>query len=272
MDLDKVVTKFLVRCYSLPSGDGQPFTRIVVEHLGSTKAQEVYTRDVAEPFSAPALASEVIEAAREDAEGIGGLQKYSVKAFFGASKKPQVKRIAIDARDELTDDEFSEPASSKGQVAQSMRHTEAAVKLALMGSAQSQSALLQTVNRLQSQVEKLMDERAEYLEKIEELRSQEHERRMEALLIEKQEARKDEAVEQLKLLAPVVAHKLGLPAGLLPGTTAAAGDGAPGGAGAVLSALVQSLKPEQMGRLMAILDAGQQASLMTLISDFQKGK
>lgn len=271
MEVEKVVSKFLAKAWQFPPKEGEDLSKLVVHHMGSAKEQEIFSREVdVKAFSPDGVAFEIVEAAREDAEGLGGIQKYSLKAFHGSRKTPTVKRFSIDARSDTVDDEFSEPANTKGVLSQMMRHTEAATRLALGGAHENQRMLLNTVRQLQERIDKLEQERAANWDLIEKMKSREHERELERITIERAEKRKDDALGELKLLLPVVAQKLNLPA-LGPGKS---NESQANAAGMMLAIgkLIDSFKPEQIAGLMGILTPVQQAAFGTLVQEFQKSK
>lgn len=270
MDLKALVSKFLMKAWQNPPKAGEELSRVVVLHMGSTKEQEVYSRDVdSKAFSPEGAAFEIVEACQEDAEGIGGLQKYAIRAYHGARKTPTVKRIAIDARPDTVDDEFSEPANQKGVLSQMMRHTEAATRLAIGGAHENQRVMLKTIERLQTRIEFLENERAKSWELIESMKTQEHERELERVLIERAEKRKDDAMGELKLLLPVVAQKLNLP---VLGSGAPSDQANAAGLMLMIAKLMDSMKPDQIAKLMGIFDTAQQAAFGSLLQELNKAK
>lgn len=262
------ITKFLMKAWQYPP-NGDELCRVLVEHMGSTKHQEIWSCDVdPKTFSPDGSTFEISEAMIEDAEGLGGIQKYVIKAYHGKRKTPQVKRVSVDARADNVDDDFSEPANAKGLVSQLMRHNEAATRLALGGAHENQKMLLSTIRELREENAQLRQERKEYLAEREELHTKKHERELEVKLVESQEKRKDEVMGELKLLLPVVAQKLGFRA-LGPGG-AAASDADAVAAMATIRKLVESITPEQMANIAGTLKPAQLAAFMTLADSVQK--
>lgn len=264
MDVDKVETqveKWLSKMHLKPPGNAD-LSRVRLVHLG-TKASELWETSIDDDFNAKTMAFEIVSQAAEDAEGMGGFQKYKVEGFFGASKKAgRIKRFALDAREDIVDDEFSEPATSKGILTQMMRHNEVLMRSsagsmnAVVTSLMKQNAVL--TNRLLTMEEKY----SEMITVRERLLTEETEREVIRVQSVSAEKRKDEMLESIKLLLPSVIEKVG-------GKMLPSGENGekPDLTKAKVAMLAKSIKPEQLSALSSVFSQAQLIALMELMKD-----
>lgn len=261
MDIDQIAErakKWIERQYLKPPGN-HDLARLRLLHLGSRNS-ELWSVDIEGNFNPDNTAFELAETAWDDASGMGGVQKYKVEAFYGDSKKPgRIHRFAIDARGDNLDSEFSEPATSNGIVAQTMRHNEHLMRMAIGGS----NAVIQQLGRQVEIMSKRMLAMEEKLwqgvEAREKLLTQAEEREIMRMEAEGSEKRKDEVLDTVKTLLPAVVDRM---------SHKALGPGSPEGEKKMqdskIAAFMESLTPEQKAEIGTVLKPHQLAALVEL--------
>lgn len=266
MDAMDRLKAWLVECKQVPpnSADGE-LSRLVLTHIGTKHEtlSEIPVPNIGD-FDPKAAAEEIWADAEDDAESIGGHQKYRVEAYFGSAKKPQrKKRFAVDATDS-TDSEFTEPATVKGIISQMMRHTEASTKAAVSGGNGVVKMLVAQIERLEKRNQYLEEKIWETFEVRQQLLDRNEERQAERFILEQQEKRKDEVVETVKLLLPGAAKKISKKLGT--------GNGEEGDSAfdaAALKTFAESLTEEQIASLAGILKPPQQIAIMQLLQEMK---
>lgn len=208
------------------------------------------------------MANQIESSVLEDAEGIGGVQRYQILAYHTQASRPVTRftfRMSAADLDEY-EDEFSEPASTKGQHAQIMRHNEALMRIAVMGANQALGLQNRTIARQADLIEKMMSQRMEEFELIEELRSNQHERELMTKAEEAKQERYNQLFEKGKVLLPVVANRI---AGrkVLPEDTDPMVE--------TLKSLVETLDPGQVSDILPRLRPEQQIALLEFIEAYQ---
>lgn len=245
--------------------DEKRCSRFVLHHMGATGklGSEVFTipADIPEE-RIEATAEEVFEAGEGDASGIGGgLQTYVVLAFYGDNKKHN-GRFTFRARGDEDDwddgGETTEPPTTQGAMAQSMRHTESIMRTSTAAMGSSFQGLQHMVTQQSQIIADFMDDRFKTAELIESLTTAKHERELELL----REARKDETQKQLlenfKPMIPVVMNKL---AGkkMLPEADPQS---------MMLKELFKTMKPEQLATIQGALTPQQAMIVLSLANNY----
>lgn len=246
--------------------DEQRCSRFVLHHMGAAGklGSEVFTilADIPEE-RIEATAEEVFEAGEGDASGIGsGLQTYVVLAFYGDNKKHN-GRFTFRARGDEDDDwgdggETTEPPTTQGAMAQSMRHTEVVFRTSSAGMGSAFQGLQHMVSQQSQIIADMMDDRFKTAELIETLSTAKHERDIELL----REARKDETQRQLlenfKPMIPVVMNKL---AGkkMLPEADPQS---------MMLRDLFKTMKPEQLAAIQQALTPQQAMIVLSIANNY----
>ena len=157
------------------------------------------------------LANDIEADSAEDAEGIGGVQKYQLMAFRVKSRLPVGRftfRMSGSEIDEYDGDGSSEPANQRGHMAQMMRHNEALMRISVMGANQSIGLLNRTVAKQADQIDSLMGERFRTMELLEQLVSKKHERELATKESENREERYQQLFEKGNVLLPLIANKI----------------------------------------------------------------
>lgn len=205
---------------------------------------------------------EMLARAQEDADGQGGNRvRYTMVALTEGSKDGPRHAFALTGEGE-TDDEGDgvEQPNQMGLVSQSMRHTEAFARMAMMGANQQIISLTRQNEALHAQLARMTEQRQKDLEMFEQARTTAHERDMDALRTAGQEDRKAAMFKNLEGLMPLLVNKLSGQK-LLP----------EGPKGDVLKVFIDSLTPEQFQQLAGILGPEQQVTIMSLIQEYRKG-
>jgi len=248
--------------YDTNVSKGIPLKRLELVHYGGRKEDTLYSLDdITTETDENEAANTLLHHAERDAEGLGGTQSYGIYAYYGDGKRPAYKhRFRLSCVDPFGDaaDIGSEPPTEKGITKQLMRHVEGMARI----NASSMGGIIahyeKTIERLQKRVETLESRELESKEAYEELLSLKQTRDIEKLQAESKEKRIDDIVGTVKMLLPSVVNKL------------AGKEVVPGATDPVriqVEAVVKTLKPEQLSKMMNVLEPQQAAALMTLISD-----
>lgn len=246
-----------------------PCCKLVCRHLGAdarTKTGDVFQIMVQNNEKVVTLDDDELEilcnqieaGVLEDAEGIGGLQKYQLLAYHTKAARPVSRytfRMSGSELDEY-EDGMTETPTKQGHIAQMMRHNEGIMRIAVMGANQSIGLLNRTVSRQAQQIEKLLDQRMEEFELIENLRSQRHERDLMTKEADNREQRYQELYEKGSLLIPVIANKIAgrkiLPEKLDPMTE-------------MLKSFAETLTPAQVSDMLPRLRPEQQIAFLEFL-------
>lgn len=248
--------------------DEHPITKFTVCHVplrGSPN--QVFEYAVADEPTAddiPTLKDLLWSTIEQDAEGMGGRQKYLVLVWRRDFDSPTARwtgQIHTPEVETDSDPMDTEPASGHGMIAQSMRHTEAIMKTS-MGSI---GVVMGTMQRMMMQLaehnERLTQKQFDMFEMLEAARSLQHEREMAEMVAASGEARKDKVFEQLMTLTPVLVNKVGgrklLPSAKSPTEM-------------MLMTLVHTLEPNQFEGIIKHLKPEQAVLLMDLIKTYQE--
>lgn len=195
----------------------------------------------------------------EDAEGIGGVQKYQLLSYHTKVARQVCRYTFRQAGPDLDEyeDELTENATTKGHMGQMMRHNEALTRIAVMGANQALNLQNRTISRQAELIENLLGKRIEEFELIENLQSQQHERDLATKAEENKQLRYQELFEKGKILLPVLANKI---AGrkLLPEESDPMVE--------TLKSFAETLSPAQISDIMPKLKPEQQIALMEFLS------
>lgn len=241
-------------------------TGLLVLHMGSKNNQvaEIPIHEKFGPEDVEDVATEVGNAATLDADALGGVQKYYITATFENLSGPANRfafRISGTGNEDNVDTFDSEPANSKGLLGQMMRHTEAAQRISVASTGHVITMQNKIISRQAEQIESLTSKHIELVETLEELKSERHDRDLAAAeSMRKQEAYKD-ITQKILMLMPIVANKF---AGkkLLPEKTTSGEQ--------MVKSLMDSIKPDQMGRLQETLTAEQQMLMFQIYENMRK--
>jgi len=156
------------------------------------------------------FANEIAARAQTDADGIGpGVHRYTLQSYIG--KQPSSGRFVFRIRaSEDPDDEIGgdDSPTTKGLLAQLMRHNEANARTLNTMSSGVVTLLVRRLEAMDSRMSNLEKERAETFLALEAAKSEQHTRDMELMKESNNEERKDAALKKLMDLAPVVVNRI----------------------------------------------------------------
>lgn len=157
------------------------------------------------------LVQEILGRVQEDADGMGGQQRYVVHLYEEGNKRA-IGRLPIRVRG--AEDEFDDSASGeeapnlRGLVQQQMRHNEALARMITIGFGGMIEKMSKRLDKSEDTVVRLLEQRQQMFDTLEQASSQQHERDTSLLLMESSEKRKDQLFEKLSLLLPAALNKL----------------------------------------------------------------
>lgn len=192
----------------------EAITKIVLRHaMPGTKGSDVESFSVPDdPDHLSETANEIISRAEEDANGMGGIQRYVLNLYESTNPKSAARfPFRIRGQDEEFDDGGAggeEAPTSKGLLQQLMRHNEANSRTMTVAIGGIVNALVRRLDASDARVEKLMEQRYQMYETLEASMSQQHMRDMEMLQQDASEKRKEQVFGKLMLLLPAVLNKL----------------------------------------------------------------
>jgi hypothetical protein len=237
--------------------------RIVLKHLSAGKngGQEVQTfflEKRVEEKELTDLVEGIVNSSQEDADGIGGTQKYVLTAWFRDDdeiKSRLVFRVKGSEGDDDDDPIDSEPPTKIGLVAQQMRHNEIIMRSANFAMGSTLASLNRDNESLREENRKLREERRDYIEHYEQLLSLHHERELKSKEHEFMLKAKGQAWEKITLIAPALVNRM-MGKKLLPEKTTPEA--------MAFKSLVDSITPEQMSTLQTVFTPDQVISFFQL--------
>jgi hypothetical protein len=211
-----------------------------------------------------ALLSRIEESLENDADGLGGVQKYVLLALREGRPLSRLPlRVASSMDDGGSSDSLeSEPANSKGLLAQLMRHNEVQSRMFAMSMGQVVSTMQRTIARLQETVEVADERRLAAVDVAEDMLTRGHERAALTQMVEDNRAAKTALFESVKAAMPFVAQYLRKAAGMSVETTSVA---------TLVSQLAASMGPDQLMGLQKLLTAEQMEIVGKLFAAFPSG-
>lgn len=229
--------------------------RIEARHFaaGSESATVVATFEIAEQpdggerFDAPAIYRRL----EEDAEQIGGVQRYQLLAFREGAKAPRENfKLRVDGGAD-GDAASSEPANAHGLVAQAHRHNEALMGMVMRGLGQAMMTLSEQNKFLSKQLEKADERRVEMWGVLDQLATHDKDREAQKHANRLREQQSEVLKDGIKLLLPGLMTKVGL------GSAVAQDEG--------LARFVGSLTEEQQASIFGALTPDQMVALNALL-------
>lgn len=254
------------------SRDEGPCVKLTLRHLGSDgrgKGGELWTKqmDNAQSLGEDALLeimTDIETSSFDDSEGIGGLQRYQVLAYYQHSMSP-LGRFTFRMEGGENEDEFglSEPATKQGFLGQVMRHNEGYAKANMFATNQVIGMLSRTVNQLAEHNEKLMVERRRSYETQEELLSLKHERDLMSIEAETKAKHMQALFDKGNILLPALVNRISGKK-ILPEETGPMTD--------MLKSFAETLDPQQLAYIMKGLRPEQQIAMIEFLQATQKEK
>jgi len=258
----------MVRWIRKQLGTSGELLKLVLRHASGAKTAAVCELDVDQKTTAEDYASSVMLAATDDANGLGGIHKYSLASYFAdrieAPRERFSFRIIAEENDEDGMDALStEDGNAKGLLAQMMRHNEAIMRTSVMGTNDLIRHYQQMVSSQMNRNSELEERHTHLVGMIEEVSSLKHERDIASLRAASDMKRKDDLVEKGMLLLPSVVNKLTgkklLPEEITPEK-------------ATLVAFGKSLTPDQLEKFQAILKPEQLIAILSLLDSVMKAE
>lgn len=256
--------------YGSTASDGLQCRMIKVKHLSEATDSKVagvadFFVDVAN-FSAELVTEQILEAMQDDANACGGVQRYSVRAYYGATTdkvEPRGGRFTCRVRGEkedMDDDAFdSESKDMKGHVAQMMRHNEAMVRAMLAGSAEASRTMVSIVGHMSRMMETQQTTVMNLTEQLQQSLDRKAEREVASFKAHAIERRKDAVFGKLALLMPLAINRLA-------GKTVVQEEQAP--ELHLLKGFINSLTKTQLEALSGVLGPEQQMLVLELCSKY----
>lgn len=264
MDIERALTESIERWILKRDDSADEKLIFLLCHLGVSTRSELFEMEYAGE-AASVIAELMYRNADDDAESMGGLQKYRLEGHFGRKKKSSqfARRFRIKADENWEEEEFSEPATQKGLLSQLMKHNEKN-NIASLGSMNSMIKSLQSeLARKDRRIDQLEEKVMAQVEIREQLVSRDHERKLVEIQLIKSEDRKDEIFETVKMLAPIAINRL---------TGKDLFKDADDPLSMQLKSLIDSMDVDQMQGLMGVLKPAQSAVLLDLVQHYQKSE
>lgn len=204
------------------------------------------------------LVDDIISRAQHDADGMGGVQRYELHII--CDKKVSARfAFRLRSEDESVDDVGGdEAANTKGLLTQLMRHNEQQNRTMVNGIGAMVTMMHRTIERQESTIESLLDERRKNWEIIDQAKGKEHERELELMSEHRKGEREDMIFQKINALFPIVLNKL------------SGKDMMSTEEKSLLGGLVDTLSEEQFNKILGALKPEQQIVLLTVIKEMKQ--
>lgn len=243
-----------------------PLSKISLRHAApGSKGNDVENFEIPSVVDdCESIVNEVLARAQEDADGMGGLQRYVLHIYEKGTNKAAARFLfrLRGAEDEYDESGGEESPTMKGLLAQLMRHNEAQMRTTTIGINGVMGHLVRRLESSDLMVEKLMRQRQEMFIAHESAMSTQHDRDTQLLMLEGSEKRKDEMFAKISLLMPVLVNKLA-------GKKVFDADDP---AVMALKGFVSSLTKEQFQGILQNLKPEQQVALMAMMESMKPKK
>jgi len=211
------------------------------------------------------LVTSICEAAQKDADEIqAGVQNYALYAQFDDLNYMPRKLIRVASANEEFERDLtpSEPATDKGLVAQHMRHTEAFAKIVVTSQSYMADLMRRENQRLSDQNDKYANQQVDFMLTLQKLMDHSHERRLKEKEREFGVALKQEALDKVTSLLPVIANRI---AGqtIIP---------VPDQSFMLMANLLENLSSDQQMKMLNMLDPGQRILFGEMLAEYEKKK
>jgi hypothetical protein len=272
-----------VRKHVLVGQDGSTCKVITLMHLeGEGRSKPVSAWDVkGSDINFDSLVNEIIDAATADAEGIGDTQKYMLGFYFDnqvpgstsyGARLPFTVSVApvFDAGDAEAGIVSSDTiGNSKMQAATAMKFAVDLFRHVIPWSNQIMAQQQQMIQRMEAQANEHHEQQRKLMVLNEKLLSRHHRRQLETRKLIKHEQRKDEMVQMIMPLIPVVVTALAGKPGAAPSLPGPAAE-----ATYTFDQFVRSIaqNPEQLASLQSKLKPMQIPSIMQIVAAVQGGQ
>jgi hypothetical protein len=244
---------------------------LVLRHLnldnrpqGDVSHYDVPVGDLTPAHDVDLIVDQIMAAAQSDADSIGGsVQQYAVYATFENSDFTPRKVFRVSSQTDFERDVSpSEPPNEKGLTAQTMRHLEVVMRTTSASHGYILSLLERQVQRLQDKDERSEQQKIDMMLLIQDVIDGAHSRRLEERKAEASQGMRENALEYLKVAAPIILNRIaGRP--ILPEKNKAF---------MLLASLLENLSPEQQAFLRDGLNPSQLSLLAEIMGEYEKDK
>lgn len=254
--------------FTIIEGDdgGVRFARVIARHLvkGNHRGEEVFTIDVPKKAGeewCDLAGMEMWSKLQTETASLGGLQKYALYAYHTGDNEAHTSRFIVRLQGYNDEDDAdginSENPDKTGLVSQAMRHAEVYAK-AMSGMVMGlMSGYQATMSRQTSMIEKLMDDKLEGIEAIQEMLSMKDERDVKMIQARAKAKGIEDLVGKLGILLPAVANKVSGKE-LFPVQESSVMMMTKGLLGSIMA------NPDRVDQIMGMLSAEEQIALMNL--------
>lgn len=197
--------------------DAARFSRVVCRQLvkGNKRGEEVFFTEVPKKAGedwCDTAALEIYGKLQTETATLGGLQKYALYAYHSGDNDAHTSRFVVRLQGVDEDDDEdglnSESPDKTGLVSQAMRHAEVYAK-AMSGMVMSLAGTYQgTISRQANMIEKLLDDKLEGIETIQEMVQAKDERDVKLIQARAKAKGVEGLVSRLGLLLPAVANRV----------------------------------------------------------------
>lgn len=182
---------------------------------GNHRGEEVFTIDVPKKAGedwCDLAGMEMWSKLQTETASLGGLQKYALYAYHSGDNEAHTSRFIVRLQGYNDEDDAdginSENPDKTGLVSQAMRHAEVYAK-AMSGMVMGlMSGYQATMSRQTSMIEKLMDDKLEGIEAVQEMMSMKDERDVKMIQARAKAKGIENLVGKLGVLLPAVANKI----------------------------------------------------------------
>lgn len=264
--LESKIGKWLRKQILVINGEQGRCNRIILRHADPGKrGSNLWRKGLSDDVTGDAvdaLATDIVEEVELHASGMGGVQRYVLSAYFEDSKDEAGATLPFRfvGHDERYDESEGESPTPMGLVAQTQRHLENVMRIHHATEKATMMTLARQNEILAEQNERLIRDRIEYFDKLEQARTLEHDRLLATAEHESSEARKNQLMEKAMLLLPVAVNRLA-GAKVLPTEVS--------GEMEALASLARTLEPKQFESILAALKADQQIALIEILRKVQ---
>lgn len=199
------------------SRDGERTRKLVIRHITSAgkvgtevASFDIETKSLTEDSYLETITLEIESACYDDAEGVGGVQKYTIVPLYGEKLEAAGRYVLrVSASGDDSEGEIdSEPATKQGLVTQLMRHNEALMRTSIMATGNIISQQNRVISRQADHIENMMAKHFDTTVELEGLMSQRHERDLEAKKAKFKMEQQKEIFDKVSLLLPTVVNKI----------------------------------------------------------------
>jgi hypothetical protein len=177
---------------------------------GDVASYDIPVGDLTPAHDVDTIVGQVMESAQADADSVGGsVQMYALYATFKNSDHVFRKVFRVSPQTDFERDvKPSEPPTNEGLAGQAMRHLEAVMKTSVASQGYLFSLLERQLQRLQDKDERSDQQKLDMMMLVQEVIDGSHTRRLAERKEEASQGMKENALEYLKVAAPIILNRL----------------------------------------------------------------